>query len=80
MVRSLYRFHVFYHMRGVLKRLQVPLPYKSGFNAANNPYSIEGFFKLCEDYGVPHNPEREVLWNPVWGLVGLHRFNDALDH
>ena len=55
MVRSLCRFHIYYHVRRVLKRLQVPLPYESGFNAANNPFSSEGFFKICEDYEVPHD-------------------------
>ena len=58
MIRLLYRFHMYYHMRQVLKRLQVPLPYESRFNAANNLYSGEGFFKLCKDYGAPHDPMR----------------------
>ena len=53
-VRSLYQFHVYYHVKKVLKRLQVPLPYESRFYAANNPFS----FKLCKDYDVPHNPMR----------------------
>ena len=35
-----------------------PLPYKSGFNAADNPYSNGEFFKICEDYVVPHDPMR----------------------
>ena len=30
------------------------MPYESGFKATDNLYSSEGFFKLCEDYGVPH--------------------------
>ena len=58
LVRALYRFHVYYHMRRVLKRLQVPLPHKASFNAADNPYTKEEFFKICEDYGVLHDPMR----------------------
>ena len=27
MIRAVYRFHVYYHMRRILKRLQVPLPH-----------------------------------------------------
>ena len=54
MVRAVYRFHMYYHMRRVLKRLQVMLPHS--FNAADNPYTKEEFFKICEDYGVPHDP------------------------
>ena len=55
MVRSVYRFNMYYHVRQGLKRLQVPLPHEASFNAADNPYSSEGFFKLCMDCKVPHN-------------------------
>ena len=56
MVRSPYQFHVHYYLRRILKRLQVPLPHVAGFNAADNPYTKEKFFKICEDYDVPHDP------------------------
>ena len=37
MIRAVYRFQVYYHVRRVLKRLQVPLPHETGFNASDNP-------------------------------------------
>ena len=58
MIRLVYHFHVYYHVRRVLKRLQVPLPHETGFNAADNPYTESEFFKICEDYGVPNDPMR----------------------
>ena len=58
MIRSVYHFHVYYHMRRILKILQVPLPHETGFNAADNPYTESEFFKICEDYGVPNDPMR----------------------
>ena len=58
MIRSVYRFHIYYHMRRILKKLQVPLPHETGFNAADNPYTESEFFKICEDYGVPNDPMR----------------------
>ena len=58
MVRAVYRFHVYYHVRQVLKRLQFPLPHKTGFNAADNPYTESEFQKICEDYRVPNDPMR----------------------
>ena len=58
MVRSLYRFHLYYHVRRILKRLQVPLSHGAGFNAANNPYTNEEFLKIYGDYDVPHDPIR----------------------
>ena len=54
MVRVLYRFHVYFHVRRILKRLQVHLPHEAGFNADDNPYTNEEFFKICENYGVSH--------------------------
>ena len=58
MIRLVYRFHVYYHVRRILKKLQMPLPHETGFNAADNPYTESEFFKICEDYGVPNDPMR----------------------
>ena len=41
-----------------MKKLQVPLPHKTGFNADDNPYTESEFFKICKDYGVPKDPMR----------------------
>ena len=32
MIRSIYRFHVYYHIGGILKILEIPLPYENSFN------------------------------------------------
>ena len=37
------------------------MPHEASFNAADNPYTKEEFFKICEDYGVPHDPIN--YWN-----------------
>ena len=55
MIRAVYRFHVYYHVRRVLKRLQTPLPDETGFNAADNPYTESEFFNISEDYRVPND-------------------------
>ena len=66
MIRALYRFHMYYHVRRILKRLQVSLPHEAGFNTADNPYTNEEFFKFCEDYGVPHDPVKYRDENFYW--------------
>ena len=58
MIRSVYRFHIYYHVGRILKKLQVPLPHEISFNVADNPYTESEFFKICEDYGVPNDPMR----------------------
>ena len=52
LVKSVYRFHTYYHIRRVIKRLQTPLPFESSFNQYDNPYNKEAFLKLCSEYGV----------------------------
>ena len=46
MIRSVYQFHVYYHVRRILKKLQVPLPYEASFNIVDNPYTESDFLKF----------------------------------
>ena len=55
MIRSIYRFHVYYHIRRILKILEIPLPYENSFSQYNNPYNQEMFIKVCGEYGVSND-------------------------
>ena len=55
MVRSWYRFHAYYHVRRILRRIQAPLPNEHGFNKYKNHYNLEAFKRLCQEYGVSSN-------------------------
>ena len=72
MIRAVYRFHIYYHMRRVLKRLQVPLPHESSFNVTDNLYTSSEFFKICENYGVTNNPmkywDKKFYWTYQHGV------------
>ena len=46
MIRSVYCFHIYYHVGQVLKRLQTPLPHETGFNAADNLILSQNFLKF----------------------------------
>ena len=79
MIRSVYCFHVYYHVRRVLKRLQVPLPQQTGFNAADNPYTELEFLNICEDYRVPNDPMRYRDEKFYWTYqCGVHWPDDYL--
>ena len=52
MIRSMFRFHVYYHIRRILKILEIPLAYENSFNQCNNSYNHEKFTKICSEYGV----------------------------
>ena len=51
MISSVYRFHVYYHVRQVLKRLHTPLSLETGFNVADNPYTDSDFLKFVRIIG-----------------------------
>ena len=55
MIRSIYGFHVYYHIRRILKILETPLPYENSFNQYNNPYNHEKFIGICSEYGVSND-------------------------
>ena len=52
MITSIYCFHVYYHIRRILKILEIPLPYENSFNQYNNSCNHEKFIKICGEYGV----------------------------
>ena len=79
MIRSVYRFHIYYHVRRILKKLQVPLPHETGFNVADNPYTESEFLKICEDYGVPNDPMKYRDEKFYWSYQqGIHWSDDYL--
>ena len=51
MIRSIYRFHLYYRIRRILRILEIPLPYENTFNQYNNPYNHEKFIGICSEYG-----------------------------
>ena len=63
---------MYYHVRWVLKRLQVPLSHETSFNAADNPYIESEFFKICEDYRIPNDPmkywDEKFYWTYQHGV------------
>ena len=55
MIRSMYQFHVHYHIRRILKIPEIPLPYENSFSQYNNPYNHEKFIGICSEYGVSND-------------------------
>ena len=55
MIRSIYRFHVYYHIRRILKILEIPLPYENSFNQYNDLYNHEKFIGIFSEYGVSND-------------------------
>ena len=60
LVRSFYRFHVYFYVRLILHDLGPHLPYEVGFSKAKNDYIKSAYFSICDDYGV--NPNKTWMY------------------
>ena len=52
LVRAVYRFHVYFHVRLILHDLDIPLPHEDGFSKVKNAYYKTAYYSICDDYGV----------------------------
>ena len=52
LVRFVYRFHVYFHIRLMLHELGISLPHEDGFSKVKNSYIQSTYYSLCDDYGV----------------------------
>ena len=60
LVRSVYRFHVYFHIRLILHKLGISLPLEDGFSKVKNSYIQSAYYSLCNDYGV--DPSRTWMY------------------
>ena len=74
MLRSIYRFHVYYHIRRMLKILEIPLPSDNSFHPRKNPYNYEKFIKICGEYDLTkwRNEEYFSTWQSRAWETGKH--------
>ena len=55
LMRSIYRFHVYYQTRRILAEIQAPLSQDQAWSATNNPYDRRAYERICNEFGVsPH--------------------------
>ena len=52
LVKALYRFHAYYHVRRILKQMLTPLPGTEGFDKYNNAFNLEQVRRIGDEYGV----------------------------
>ena len=52
LVRSNYRFHVYFHMRLILYELGIFFPHVDGFSKVKKAYIKSTYCSTCDDYGV----------------------------
>ena len=55
LVRTVYRLHVYFHVRLILHDLGIPLRHEDGFSKVKNAYIKSAYYGICDDYVVNPN-------------------------
>ena len=77
LIRSFYRFHVYYHIRRILHKLHAAIPGEDHYKKWNNNYSENAYYKLCKEYGIsdPNTIWMYGTWR--YDAVGVFNENDT---
>ena len=61
----MYRVQVYYHIRRILKILEILLPYENMFNQYNNPSNNAKFIGICSEYRVYSDLTKWRIMNTI---------------
>ena len=71
LVRSVYRFHVYFHVR--LHDSTISLPHKDGFSKFKNCYIKNAYYSICDEYGINADEtwmHRDWFYTTDYGIFG----------
>ena len=52
LVRAVYRFHVYFHVRLILHKLRISSPHEDGFSLVKNDYEDSTYYSPYDRYGI----------------------------
>ena len=55
LLRTVYRFHVYFNVRLILHELHISLPHEDGFTKVKNDYERSAYYSVCDQYGFNSN-------------------------
>ena len=73
MIRSLYRFHMYFQERQILTEMSVPLPQDKAWDPTKNPYDRRAYERICNDFDISPNVDWHVK-GPNHGLGKVYFF------
>ena len=60
LIRSIYRFHVYFHVQLILHEIGISLPHEDGFSKVKDAYIQSVCYSLSDDYGI--NPDETWMY------------------
>lgn len=74
MIGSLFRFHVYYQTRGILKEISAALPQDASWNAFSNSYERHAYEQICKEFNVDNNTDWSQKQSENQGLGTLYNY------
>jgi hypothetical protein len=82
MIRSVFRFHVYYQIRRILNEMQCPLPTEDSWNALNNGINMSAFERICNEFGITSNNNfrQKLDYSNGMGSVRYYTIHHTYSH
>ena len=72
LVKSVYRFHVYYQFRRVLSELQVPMPTDNNFDPFNSRVNMKAYERLCNEFDIDYKTDFRQMQDSNHGMGTLY--------
>ena len=74
MIGSLFRFHVYYQTRRILKEISAALPQDASWNAFSNGYDRSAYERICKEFNVDINADWRQKQSENQGLGTIYNY------
>ena len=76
LVHTVYRFHVYFHVRLILHELRISLQHEDGVLKVKNDYERSAYYSVCDQYGV--NPDETWMYGEWFCTTDYGIFGDEV--
>ena len=74
MIGSLFRFHVYYQTRRILKEISAALPQDASWNASSNGYDRSAYERICKEFNVDVNADWRQKQSESQGIGTIYNY------
>ena len=74
MIGSLFKFHIYYQIRCILKQMSIALPQDTSWNAFDNSYDRSAYERICNEINVDVNADWIQKQNDNQGLGRIYNY------
>ena len=74
MIQTVYRFHVYFQVRKMLRELKVPLKHEHSHDAFNNPIDLRAYERICNEFDISTRIDWRQKMDKNKGMGNLYMY------